>query len=59
MAQNVVIILYAIPAEKVKEIIALNKKGEKIPALEDYAEVNQNKEEEVNFNMDDLKKIND
>ncbi len=52
-------ILYAIPAEKVKEIIALNKKGEKIPALEDYAEVNQNKEEEVNFNMDDLKKIND
>ena len=51
--------LYALPTEKVKEIIALNKKGEKISALEDYAEVNQNKEEEVDFNMDDFKKIND
>ncbi|MBO7624609.1 MAG: hypothetical protein J6S82_04795, partial [Bacteroidales bacterium] len=52
-------ILYALPTDKVKEIIALNKKGEKISALEDYAEVNQNKEEEVDFNMDDFKKIND
>ena len=52
-------ILYAIPTDKVKEIIALNKKNQKITALEDYAEVNRNKEEEVNFNLDDLKKIND
>ena len=52
-------VLYALPTDKVKEIIALNKKGEKISALEDYAEVNQNKEEEVDFNMDDFKKIND
>ena len=52
-------VLYALPTDKVKEIIALNKKGDKISALEDYAEVNQNKEEEVDFNMDDFKKIND
>ena len=52
-------ILYAIPTEKVKEIIQQNKEGNKITALEDYAEVNQSKEEEVNFNLDDLKKIND
>ena len=52
-------ILYAIPTEKVKEIIKMNKEGNKITALEDYAEVNRNKEEEVNFNLDDLKKIND
>ncbi|MBP5395772.1 MAG: hypothetical protein J6Y34_02120 [Bacteroidales bacterium] len=52
-------ILYALTTDKVKEIIALNTKGEKITALEDYAKVNQNKEEEVNFNMDDFKKIND
>lgn len=52
-------ILYAIPTDKVKEIIKTNKEGNKITALEDYAEVNQSKEEEVNFNLDDLKKIND
>ena len=37
----------------------MNKSGEKISALEDYAKVNQSKEEEVDFNMDDFKKIND
>lgn len=52
-------ILYALPTDKVKEIIALNKKGEKINALEDFAEVNRNKDEEANFNLDELKKIND
>ena len=50
---------YAIPVEKAKEIIALNKQNKKIAQLEDYAEINVDKNEEVNFDMDDLKRIND
>ena len=50
---------YAIPVEKAKEIIALNKKNKRIAQLEDYAEINVDKNEEVNFDMDDLKRIND
>ncbi len=52
-------VLYALPTEKVKEIIRLNKEGKKIQALEDYAEINQNKVDEANFNLDELNKIND
>ena len=50
--------LYAIPVEKVKEIIEINKK-KKITQLEDYAEINQGKTEDMNYNIDDLKLIND
>ena len=51
--------LYAIPVEKAKEIIATNKQNKKIAQLEDYAEINADKNEDVNFDMDDLKRIND
>ncbi len=50
--------LYAIPVEKAKEIIEINKK-KKIKQLEDYAEINQGKTEESNYNIDDLKSIHD
>ena len=49
---------YAIPVEKVKEIIEINKKN-KINQLEDYAEINQGKAEDTNFDIEDLKRIND
>ncbi|MFA6868054.1 MAG: regulatory iron-sulfur-containing complex subunit RicT, partial [Bacteroidales bacterium] len=51
--------LYAIPTEKVLEIIAINKKTQKVESLEKYAEINQAKENELEVNIDDLKKIND
>ncbi|MDR1181232.1 MAG: hypothetical protein LBL13_04580 [Bacteroidales bacterium] len=50
--------LYAIPVEKAKEIIEINRK-KKINQLEDYAEINQGKTEEVNYDIDDLININD
>jgi cell fate regulator YaaT (PSP1 superfamily) len=50
--------LYAIPVEKVKEIIEINKKN-KISELEDYAEINQGEAEDTNFDIEDLKRIND
>ena len=50
--------VYAIPVEKVKEIIEINKKG-KISQLEDYAEINQGEAEDTNFDIEDLKRIND
>ena len=50
--------MYAIPVEKVKEIIEINKK-EKIAQLEDYAEINQGETEDTNFDIEDLKRIND
>ncbi len=50
---------YAIPVDKAKEIIASNKKNKKITQLEDYAEMNLGKTEEVHYNIDDLKRIND
>ena len=51
--------LYAIPLAKMVEIMALNAKKKKIAQLEDYAEINQGKAEDTNFDMDDLKKIHD
>jgi cell fate regulator YaaT (PSP1 superfamily) len=50
--------LYAIPVEKAKEIIEINKK-KKIKQLEDYAEINQGKTEEINYDINDLMHIND
>jgi hypothetical protein len=51
--------LYAIPLAKMKEIMEINAKRQKIAQLEDYAEINQGKTEDTNFDLDDLKKIND
>jgi cell fate regulator YaaT (PSP1 superfamily) len=51
--------LYAIPAEKVKEIIAINRKKKKSAQLEDYAEINQGKIDDINYDVNDLKLIND
>ena len=51
--------LYAIPTDKVREIIAMNEKKKKAESLELYAEINQAKENDVDVNIDDLKKIND
>jgi CRISPR/Cas system type I-B associated protein Csh2 (Cas7 group RAMP superfamily) len=50
--------LYAIPVEKAKEIIEINRK-KKIKQLEDYAEINQGKTEEINYDINDLININD
>jgi cell fate regulator YaaT (PSP1 superfamily) len=50
--------LYAIPVDKVKEIIEINKKN-KLILLEDYAEINQGEAEDTNFDIEDLKRIND
>lgn len=51
--------LYAIPTDKVKEIMNLNSNNQNATQLEDYAEINQGKSEETNFNTDDFKLIND
>ena len=51
--------LYAIPLSKISEIMAMNAKKQKIAQLEDYAEINQGKTEDTNYDLDDLKKIND
>jgi cell fate regulator YaaT (PSP1 superfamily) len=49
--------LYAIPVEKVKEIMEINKKN-KIKQLEDYAEINQGAED-THYDIEDLKRIHD
>ena len=51
--------LYAIPLVKMVEIMAINAKKQKIAQLEDFAEINQGKSEDTNYDLDDLKKIND
>ncbi len=52
--------LYAIPTDKIKEIIQDNKMNKKVESLEIYAEINQTKFNEVTeVNIDDLKQIND
>jgi len=51
--------LYAIPLAKMTEIMSINAKKKRIAQLEDYAEINQGKTEDTNFDLDDLKKIND
>lgn len=50
---------YAISTEKVKEIIQINKQNKLISALEEYAAINQGKNEENSYNIEDLKSIND
>ncbi|MGI6292578.1 MAG: PSP1 domain-containing protein [Bacteroidales bacterium] len=51
--------LYAIPTDKIKEIIQSNKENKKVEDLERYAKINQSKFNEVEVNIDDLKRIND
>ena len=51
--------LYAIPTDKIKEIMEINKNHKKVESLELYAEINQAKFNEMDVNIDDLKKIND
>lgn len=51
--------IFAIPLDKVNEIIEMNKKNQMPESLEEFAVVNQNKVEEVNYSMDELKDIED
>lgn len=51
--------IFAIPLEKVNEIIELNKKNQFPETLEEFAIVNQKKVDEVNYSMDELKNIED
>lgn len=51
--------LFAIPLDKVNEIIELNKKNQFPEKIEEFAVVNQKKEEEVNYSLDELKNIED
>lgn len=51
--------MFAIPLEKVNEIIEMNKKNQIPENLDDFAVVNQKKEEEVNYSLDELKNIED
>ena len=51
--------IFAIPLDKVNEIIELNKKNQLPETLEEFAIVNQKKVDEVNYSMDELKNIED
>ena len=52
--------IFAIPLEKVKQIIKMNSEGKQPERLEDFAIVNQKKvEESNNYSMDELKNIAD
>ena len=51
--------MFAIPLEKVNEIIDMNKKNQLPDDFESFAVVNQKKEEEVNYSLDELKNIED
>ena len=51
--------IFAIPLETVKNIIAMNESGKRPETLEEFAIVNQKKEEEVNYSLDELKNIED
>lgn len=51
--------MFAIPLDKVNEIIEMNKKNQQPENFEDFAVVNQKKEEEVNYSLDELKNIED
>jgi len=52
--------IYAIPLEKVNEIIEINKNGKKPDTLEEFAIVNQKKfDEGINYSLDELKNIED
>ena len=52
--------IFAIPLEKVNEIIKMNSEGKFPETLEEFAVVNQTKVEEgVSYSMDELKRIED
>ncbi len=51
--------IFAIPLDKVNEIIEMNKKNKFPETLEEFAVVNQKKENETNYSLDDLKGIED
>jgi len=51
--------IFAIPLDKVNEIIKMNEEGKYPDNLEDFAVVNQEKTEEVSYSLDELKNIED
>jgi len=52
--------IFAIPLEKVNQIIEMNKNGKRPDTLEEFAVVNQKKiDEGVNYSLDELKNIAD
>lgn len=52
--------IFALPLEKVKQIIKMNENGKYPDTLEEFASVNQKKVEEGNsYSMDELKNISD
>ncbi|MBQ4355965.1 MAG: hypothetical protein II757_04810 [Bacteroidales bacterium] len=51
--------IFAIPLAKVNEIIEMNKKNQLPDNFEDFVIVNQKKEEEVSYSLDELKNIED
>ena len=51
--------MFAIPLEKVNEIIEMNKKNQIPENFDEFVVVNQKKEEEVNYSLDELKNIED
>ena len=51
--------IFAIPLEKVNEIIEMNKKNQFPETLEEFAVVNQKKVDEVKYSLDELKNIED
>jgi cell fate regulator YaaT (PSP1 superfamily) len=52
--------IYAVPLDKVNQIIAMNKAGNRPETLEEFAVVNQKKVDEGgNYSLDELKNIED
>jgi cell fate regulator YaaT (PSP1 superfamily) len=52
--------IYAIPLDKVNQIIEMNKTGKRPDTLEEFATVNQKKVDEgMNYSLDELKNIED
>lgn len=52
--------IFAIPLDKVNEIIEMNKKGQLPETLEEFAIINQKKNEDaINYSLDELKNIED
>ncbi|HPT51782.1 MAG TPA: hypothetical protein PK740_00695, partial [Bacteroidales bacterium] len=51
--------LFAIPLDKVNQIMEMNKNNKYPESLEEFAIVNQKKMEEVGYSLDELKNIED
>ena len=51
--------IFAIPLDAVKNIIAMNETGKYPETLEEFAIVNQKKEEDINYSLDELKDFED